>query len=58
MEAFAQYVRSRGRVAISELAARSSQFIDLEPKAPEARSGGAVRPALNFDDVLGLAATS
>ena len=33
MEAVASFMRQRGRVAIAELAAKSSQFIDLEEKA-------------------------
>ena len=33
MEAVASFVKQRGRVAIAELAAKSSQFIDLEEKA-------------------------
>lgn len=35
MTAVAEFIRQRGRIAISELAAKSSQFIDLEPKATE-----------------------
>lgn len=33
MEAVASFMQQRGRVAIAELAAKSSQFIDLEEKA-------------------------
>ena len=33
MEAVASFMKQRGRVAIAELAAKSSQFIDLEEKA-------------------------
>ena len=32
MAATAEFIMSRGRIAISELAAKSSSFIDLEPK--------------------------
>lgn len=32
MTAVANYIRSKGRVAISELAAKSNQFIDLTAK--------------------------
>ena len=31
----ADFIRRRGRIAISELAAKSNQFIDLEEKASE-----------------------
>lgn len=33
MEAVAEYIKRRGRIAISELAAKSNTFIDLEAKA-------------------------
>ena len=33
MEAVAGFMKQKGRVAIAELAAKSSQFIDLEEKA-------------------------
>ena len=32
MAATAEFIMGRGRIAISELAAKSSNFIDLEPK--------------------------
>ena len=34
MEAVADFIRKRGRVAIAEIAAKSATFIDLEGKAP------------------------
>ena len=37
MENVANFIKSRGRVAISELARRSNGFIDLESKAPKAK---------------------
>ena len=33
MEAVAEFIKRRGRVAISELAAKSNTFIDLEARA-------------------------
>ena len=33
MEAVAEYIKRRGRIAISELAAKSNTFIDLEAKS-------------------------
>ena len=33
MEAVAEYIKKRGRIAIGELAAKSNMFIDLEAKA-------------------------
>ena len=33
MEAVAEYIQKRGRIAIGELAAKSNAFIDLEAKA-------------------------
>jgi len=36
MEAVARFIRARGRVAIAELAQRSSDLIDLEPRAEAA----------------------
>ena len=48
----AQYMVQKGRVAISELAAKSNTFIDLEEK-----SGAAVHAAgADFDLDLGLEA--
>lgn len=48
MEAVANFIKARGRIAISELAAKSNTFIDLE-----AKEGTAVATAaLDFD--LGL----
>ena len=33
MRAVADYISTRGRIAIAELAARSNEFVDLEAKA-------------------------
>lgn len=33
MEAVAEFIKKKGRVSISELAAKSNTFIDLEAKA-------------------------
>ena len=33
MEAVAEYIKKRGRIAIGELAAKSNTFIDLEARA-------------------------
>ncbi|GIL86390.1 hypothetical protein Vretifemale_14722 [Volvox reticuliferus] len=59
MNAVASYIRSRGRVAIGELAARSSSLIDLESKAeataPGAAGAGAAGPTLDFDQLLAVA---
>jgi len=51
MQAVANYIVTKGRVAISELAARSNTFIDLESKGVEAAVAG--RPAMDFDALLG-----
>lgn len=56
MQAVADYVRRKGRVAIAELAGRSNDLIDLNPRAAEAAAGGggaAVGPAIDFDALLG-----
>jgi hypothetical protein len=50
MQAVADFVRGRGRVAIAELAARSAGLIDLDAKAASATSAV---PLLDFDSVLG-----
>jgi hypothetical protein len=60
MNAVASYIRSRGRVAISELAARSSTLIDLESKADAAGSGAGpgaagAAAALDLDQLLAAA---
>ncbi|KAK9820108.1 hypothetical protein WJX72_006218 [[Myrmecia] bisecta] len=47
MEAVADFIKTRGRVAISELAAKSSSFIDLEAKAVQLPAGAV--PDLDFD---------
>lgn len=41
MTAVADYIRSKGRVAISELAAKSNQFIDLTAKDVDMHSTNA-----------------
>ncbi len=48
MQAVASYIKTKGRVAISELAAKSDTFIDMEAKAAEA----ALRPAIDFDSLV------
>lgn len=40
MGVVARYITSRGRIAISELAAKSNTFIDLELKASSQEAGG------------------
>jgi hypothetical protein len=50
MQVVAEFVRSRGRVAIAELAARSSTLIDLDAKVASAISAV---PVLDFESVLG-----
>lgn len=56
MAAVAEFVKGRGRVAIAELAARSGELIDLEPKAAAAGGGGAGGGddggAIDFDALL------
>ena len=52
MQAVARYVRTKGRVAIGELAARSDDLIDLEGKAAAAGAGGAGL-VVDFDSMLG-----
>ncbi len=51
MQAVANYITSKGRVAISELAAKSNTFIDLELKAAAAETGA--QPSIDFDSLLG-----
>lgn len=53
MEAVAAYIRKKGRVAIGELAARSNEFIDLEPKAVSNDTAAGTAAAIDFDTVLG-----
>ncbi|KAI8463885.1 MAG: DDRGK domain-containing protein 1-like protein [Monoraphidium minutum] len=54
MRAVADFIRKRGRVAIAELAAKSGDFIDLEPRAAAAgASPGAGSDLLDFDRLLG-----
>ena len=53
MQAVAQYITNKGRVAISELAAKSDTFIDMEVKAAEAMEAAAgARPAIDFDSLV------
>lgn len=47
MEAVAEYIKKRGRIAIGELAAKSNMFIDLEAKATTVQ--GASLPMLDLD---------
>lgn len=51
MKAFANYLLTRGRVPIGELASKSASFIDLEAKAadPSLVPG---RPVIDFDTLL------
>lgn len=59
MQSVAAFIRSRGRVAIGELAARSASLIDLEPRSDVAGAGaqGAKGAAggLDFDQLLAAA---
>eukprot|EP00955_Chlamydomonas_euryale_P030455 320552-Chlamydomonas_euryale.AAC.36 len=50
MEAVANYINQKGRIAISELAAKSSTFIDLEAKAAAITLGA--DPAIDFDSLV------
>ena len=50
MQAVAEFVKARGRVAIAELAAKSAGLIDLDAKAASATTAV---PMLDFDSVLG-----
>ena len=52
MQAVAKFITNTGRVRISDLAAKSNTFIDLEPKAAAAVATEA-RPAIDFDSLLG-----
>lgn len=45
MEAVADFIRRKGRVAISELASKSNTFIDLEAK----QGASATATVLDFD---------
>ena len=51
MQAVANYINTKGRVAISELAAKSDTFIDMEVKASTVQVAGA--PAIDFDSLVG-----
>lgn len=52
MRAVAEYIRSRGRIAIAELSARSGEFIDLEPRAAGVAGADSGAPDLDFDSML------
>jgi hypothetical protein len=53
-QAVADYITSRGRVAIAELAAKSADFIDLAPKEGAALGTRAVAAAaLSLDALAG-----
>ena len=47
----ASYITTKGRVAISELVAKSDTFIDMEAKAAAAAAGA--RPVIDFDSLVG-----
>ena len=51
MQAVASYITTKGRVAISELVAKSDTFIDMEAKAAAAAAGA--RPVIDFDSLVG-----
>ena len=46
----ANYINTKGRVAISELAAKSDTFIDMEVKASQVQVAGA--PIIDFDSLV------
>ena len=50
MEAVANFIKQRGRIAISELAAKSNIFIDLEAKAIAGPTGPNLDLDLGLDD--------
>jgi hypothetical protein len=50
MQAVAKYINDKGRVAISELAAKSNTFIDLETQQSDVSIGAT--PAIDFDSLL------
>jgi len=49
MQAVAEYIKGRGRIAISELALKSNTFIDLEAKDSAVPSSGGAPAALDFN---------
>ena len=51
MQAVATFIRTRGRVAITELASASASFIDLDTHTNMA-SAGTTAHTVNFDDML------
>jgi hypothetical protein len=50
MQAVASYITSKGRVAISELAAKSDTFIDMEVKATAEVAG--MPAGIDFDSLV------
>lgn len=50
MQAVANYINTKGRVAISELAAKSDTFIDMEVKATQVQVAGV--PTIDFDSLV------
>lgn len=51
MRAVADYIVKRGRIPISELAAKSATLVDLEPKTAAVASV-AGRPVIDFDTLV------
>ena len=51
MEAVAEYIKKRGRIAIGELASKSNMFIDLEAKATAVSSALCSQVDVCFEDV-------
>jgi hypothetical protein len=49
MQAVADYIVSRGRVSIAELANKSSTLIDLEARGVPAATGAAGEPCQELD---------
>ena len=53
MEAVAAFIRRKGRVAITELAAKSDELIDLSPKEIEAAADAAALDVFDMGGVTG-----
>jgi hypothetical protein len=54
MEAVAAYIRTKGRISIAQLAAQSSDLIDLEARAaPAGMAASGSKPVIDFDDMVG-----
>ena len=51
MQAVANYINTKGRVAISELAAKSDTFIDMEVKASQVLVAAGA-PVIDFDSLV------